>query len=133
MVSLPVIQASNTLISTTFPPRLTALFIGATSGIGLITLKKFAQHTSEPRVYFVGRSQEAADRIVAELKIINAGGEYTFIKADVSLIRVVDDVCVEIREKEAALNLLFLSAGVLSVDRTCMCDMLTVYIALAIC
>ena len=132
MVSLNTIYASNTLISTTFPP-LTALFIGATSGIGLIGLKKFAQYTLRPRAYFVGRSQEAADRIVSDLKVINAGGEYTFLKADVSLMRVVDEVCERIREKEGALNLLFLSAGVPSMDRSGMCDMMNPLVVLEVC
>jgi NADP-dependent 3-hydroxy acid dehydrogenase YdfG len=118
MVSLSQIQASNALISSTFPTRLVALFVGGTSGIGEITLKKFAQHSHQPRAYFVGRSQDAADRIVAECKTLNPGGEFIFVKADVSLIRVVDDVCKDIKAKEKVLNLLFLSQGVMSMDRS---------------
>jgi len=34
------------------------------------------------------------------------------------LIRVVDEVCEEIKAKEKALNILFLSAGVPSMDRS---------------
>ena len=40
-----------------------------------------------------------------------------FIKADVSLIHVVDDVCKEIKAKESSINILFLSAGVAIMDR----------------
>ena len=40
-----------------------------------------------------------------------------FIKADVSLIHVVDDICEEIKAKEKAINILFLSAGVAIMDR----------------
>jgi NADP-dependent 3-hydroxy acid dehydrogenase YdfG len=118
MVSLCQIQASNALISTTFPTRLVALFVGATSGIGEITLKKFAQHSHQPRAYFIGRSQDAADKIVAECKTLNPGGEFIFVKADVSLIHVVDEVCKDIKAKEKVLNLLFLSQGVMSMDRS---------------
>ena len=50
----------------------------------------FARHVRNPKVYFVGRSQEAADRIVAECKEANSGGKYIFIKADVSLLANVD-------------------------------------------
>jgi NADP-dependent 3-hydroxy acid dehydrogenase YdfG len=118
MVSLSEVRASNVRISSTFPPGLVAVFVGATSGIGEITLKTFAKYSHQPRVYFVGRSQDAADRIVAECKELNSEGEFHFIKADISLIRVVDEVCKEIKAKEKAINILFLSAGVASMDRS---------------
>jgi NADP-dependent 3-hydroxy acid dehydrogenase YdfG len=117
MVSLSDVRLSNSLISSTLP-RLVAVFVGATSGIGEITLKKFAKYSHQPRAYFVGRSQGAADRIVAECKALNPQGEYIFIKADVSLIRVVDKVCEEIMANEKTLNILFLSAGAPSMDRS---------------
>lgn len=34
-----------------------------------------------------------------------------FIKADCSLIRVVDDICRDIKSKEKAVNILFLTMG----------------------
>ncbi|KAL9071276.1 MAG: hypothetical protein Q9161_004292 [Pseudevernia consocians] len=117
MVSLSLVQSSNTLISSTLPPNLVAVFVGATSGIGEATLKQFAKHARQPRAYFVGRSQDAGDRILAECKALNAKGEFIFIKADVSLIRIVDEVCEEIKAKEKAINILFLSAGVAVLDR----------------
>jgi NAD(P)-dependent dehydrogenase (short-subunit alcohol dehydrogenase family) len=118
MVSLSQIQASNTSILSTFPIRLVALFVGGTSGIGETTLKKFAQYSHQPRAYFVGRSHAAAERIVAECKALNPSGEYIFVQADVSLIRVVDTVCDEIKAKEDIINLLFMSQGVMSMDRS---------------
>jgi NAD(P)-dependent dehydrogenase (short-subunit alcohol dehydrogenase family) len=118
MVSLSAVQSSNSLISSTLPPGLVAVFVGATSGIGETTLKQFAKHSRKPRAYFICRSQDAGDRIVAECRVLNPAGEYIFIKADVSLIRVVDEVCEEIKAKEKALNILFLSAGVPSMDRS---------------
>lgn len=117
MVSLEDIRAHNAQVSSSFPPGLVALFVGATSGIGAATLKAFAKNTRSPRAYFVGRSQEAADQIVAECKTLNPEGEYIFIPADVSLIRVVDEVCAQIKAKETQLNLLCLSQGVASFDR----------------
>ncbi|KAI3332430.1 NAD(P)-binding protein [Xylariaceae sp. AK1471] len=118
MVLLSSVRLSNSLISSTLPTGLVALFIGATSGIGEATLKKFARYATRPRAYFIGRSQEAADRIVAECKAFNPGGQYIFRKADVSLIRVVDEVCEEIKAKEQDINILFLSSGVPSMDRS---------------
>ncbi|KAE8376143.1 hypothetical protein BDV26DRAFT_266285 [Aspergillus bertholletiae] len=118
MVSLSSIRASNACVSSVLPPGLVALFVGATSGIGAATLKAFAKYACRPRAYFVGRSQEAADRILAECRALNPEGEYIFISADVSLIRVVDEVCAQIRARESQLNVLFLSAGVPSLDRS---------------
>lgn len=113
MVSLDDVQFSNARIASTLPPGLVAVFVGATNGIGETTLKQFAKHARQPRVYFVGRSQEAGDRIAVECKALNAEGEYIFIKADTSLIRTVDDVCRDIKSKEKSVNLLFLSTGTL--------------------
>ena len=113
MVSLSDVQSSNSRIASTLPPGLVALFVGATSGIGETTLKQFAKHARQPRAYFVGRSQEAGVRIAAECKALNSEGEYIFVMADTSLIRTVDDVCRDIKSKEKAVNLLFLSTGTL--------------------
>jgi len=111
MVSLGAMRASNAQVATALLPGLVGVFIGATSGIGETSLKQFAKHSSRPRAYFVGRSQEAGDRILSECKALNPDGEYIFRKADVSLIRVVDDVCREIKSKEKAINILCLSPG----------------------
>ena len=54
---------------------------------------------------------------MAECRVLNPAGEYMFIKADVSLIRIVNEVCEEIKAKEKAINILFLSAGLPSLDR----------------
>lgn len=117
MVSLEDIRTHNAQVASSFPPGLVGLFVGATSGIGAATLKAFAKNTRNPRAYFVGRSQEAADQIIAECKTLNSEGEYIFIPADVSLIRVVDEVCGQIKANERALNILCLSQGVASLDR----------------
>lgn len=113
MVSYTAVKKSNDSIATALPPRLVAVFIGATNGIGEYTLKQFARCTKLPRVYFVGRSQEAGSRIEEECKKLNPDGNFTFIKADTSLIRNVDDVCQNLKSKEKVINLLFLSTGTL--------------------
>ncbi|RDL40014.1 Uncharacterized protein BP5553_04354 [Venustampulla echinocandica] len=118
MVTLADVKSSNALIPSTLPPGLVAVFVGATNGIGEVTLKKFAKQSRQPRVYLVGRSQDAADRIIAECRMLNSAGEYIYIKADVSLIRVVDEVCDSIKAKEKTINLLFLSAGLPVLDRS---------------
>jgi NAD(P)-dependent dehydrogenase (short-subunit alcohol dehydrogenase family) len=114
MVSLAAVQASNACIPTTLPPGLVAIFIGGTSGIGEYTLKEFARLARQPRIYNIGRSRQASDRIAVECKKLNADAQYTFIQADVSLIRSVDAVCKQIRAQEKVVNILFLSAGTLT-------------------
>ena len=113
MVSLQDVQASNANVASALPEGLVAVFVGATNGIGETSMKQFAKHTRKPRIYFIGRSQEAGDRIAAECKNLNSSGEYNFIKADTSLIRNVDEVCGDIQSKEKSVNLLFLSTGTL--------------------
>jgi NADP-dependent 3-hydroxy acid dehydrogenase YdfG len=115
MVSLKEVRTSNSRITSTLPSKLVAVFVGATSGIGEATLKQFAKHTRQPRIYVVGRSQQSADRITKECQELNPGGEYIFIKVtDISLMHTVDDVCKDILAKEKAINLLFLSCGTMT-------------------
>lgn len=113
MVTLTQVQASNALVSSTLPANPVAVFVGATSGIGEYTLRAFAKHAKQPRVYFVGRSQEAGDRIKADCQAANPDGEFIFIQSDVSLLKKVDEVCQQIKQKEDHVNLLVLSQGTL--------------------
>ena len=118
MVALSTVHTSNALIGETFPPGLVAVFVGATSGIGEITLKTLAKYAKEPRIYLVGRSQSAADRIITECKDINPKGDYIFISADVSLIQNVEKLCEDIKQRESSINLLFLSSGAADMSRS---------------
>ncbi|KAJ0116824.1 hypothetical protein J7T55_009975 [Diaporthe amygdali] len=117
MVALDKVQQSNAQIATTYPAGLVAVFAGATAGIGETSLREFARHTAKPRIYIVGRSKEACDRLEADLREVNPEGQYTFIRSDVSLLRNVDDVCKQIREKESEINVLFMSQGTLNFSK----------------
>jgi NADP-dependent 3-hydroxy acid dehydrogenase YdfG len=88
--------------------------VGGTSGIGESTAREFIRYASKPRVYLVGRSQEQADLLKTEFSEINPDSQVNFIKSDVALLRNVDAVCEEIKAKEEKINLLFLSAGILT-------------------
>jgi NAD(P)-dependent dehydrogenase (short-subunit alcohol dehydrogenase family) len=118
MVALTTIRQSNTLIPTQLPPQPTAVFVGATKGIGAITLRAWAQHTSalQPRTYIVGRPSAAATSVLEECKALCPNGSFQFVKADASLIREVDRACEEIKAKEQSLNLLFMSQGTLDMQ-----------------
>lgn len=116
MVALSDAQASNADITKSLATGMVAVFVGGTSGIGEYTLKKFARHAKNPRIYLVGRSQDAADRIIPECVKINPDGQYIFIQSDVSLLKNVCRVCEQILSKEESINLLFQTQGGLQMD-----------------
>ncbi|MCJ1299225.1 hypothetical protein MMC08_002017 [Hypocenomyce scalaris] len=113
MVSIEVVRASNASLKK-LQPGLVALFVGATSGIGEYTLKQFFRQTTSPRIYFVGRNQDAANRILADLKPLNPAGSATFIRKDITLLSSVREICEDLLAREKSLNLLFLTPGFLS-------------------
>ncbi|KAF3933069.1 hypothetical protein ABW20_dc0108375 [Dactylellina cionopaga] len=114
MVAIDTIKASNAAIKGKLPAGLVALFVGATSGIGEHTLRTFYQAAPSPRVYFIGRSQSSADRIISSLKPLNPDGHLEFIQADVSLLENVDEATKQFATKEKELNLLVMSQGFLT-------------------
>ncbi|CAF9932948.1 MAG: hypothetical protein HETSPECPRED_008497 [Heterodermia speciosa] len=113
MVSLEAVRLSNAKLKN-LPPGLVALFVGGTSGIAESTLKQFYRHAIRPRIYIVGRNQDAADRIISELKTSQSEGTATFIRQDLTLLKNVDLVCDEIKRRETKLNVLFMTAGLSS-------------------
>lgn len=116
MVTLFGAETSNADIATSLPTGMVAIFVGGTSGIGEYTLKKFVRYAKNPRIYLVGRSQDAADRIIPECIKINPHGQYIFIRSDVSLLKNVHRVCEQILSKELSINLLFQTQGGLQMD-----------------
>ncbi|KAK2630489.1 hypothetical protein QTJ16_001309 [Diplocarpon rosae] len=110
MVALGFVSASNARLRE-LGPGLVALFVGGTSGIGEFTLKAFVQHTISPRIYLVGRSETAADRIINDCQGLNKNSKVEFIMADVSEIAEVDRVCKEIQAREKNINLIFQTQG----------------------
>lgn len=115
MVSLQEVEASNSKIASSLPTGLVAVFVGATNGIGETTLRQFTRFTVglKPKVFFVGRARDAGDRIAKECRELNPDGHFTFIRADVSLLKNVDEVCERIRREVDAINILFMSQGTL--------------------
>lgn len=113
MVALEAIRASNERIAKTLPAGLVGVFVGATNGVGETTVRQFAKYVQSPRVYIIGRSQEAGDRITKECKALNPKGEFTFISRDTSLMRNVDEICEDLKQREKSINVLFLTIGTL--------------------
>ena len=111
--TLPIVRAWNSSLSSMYP-SLTAVFVGATSGIGLETLKQFTAHIPTPKSYIIGRSQVNSQPLLDELKQINGKGQYIFLEAEISQLKNVDDVCARITAQEDQINLLVMSPGYIS-------------------
>ncbi|EHK16306.1 uncharacterized protein TRIVIDRAFT_39631 [Trichoderma virens Gv29-8] len=114
-ISLDTVRTSNATLKT-LGPGLLAVFVGGTSGIGESILKAFLGAAVAPRVYIIGRSRDAANRIVKECQAVSETSEVEFLQADVSEIANVDQTCSEILRKETRLNLLVLTTGILTMD-----------------
>nr|RBQ94590.1 hypothetical protein FVER53263_03886 [Fusarium verticillioides] len=59
MVSLSQVRQTNASAAFKLPAGLVGVFAGATAGIGETALKAFTKHTTLPKIYYIGRSQEA--------------------------------------------------------------------------
>jgi NADP-dependent 3-hydroxy acid dehydrogenase YdfG len=115
MVNIKDVRTSNASFKESKDP-LTAVFVGATSGIGMGTLKQFAKHAYAPKVYVVGRSKSAAQPLLDELTTSNPQGTFVFLETEISLMKNVDKVCEEIKATEKHVDLLFMTPGYLSFE-----------------
>jgi NAD(P)-dependent dehydrogenase (short-subunit alcohol dehydrogenase family) len=114
MVAIDAIRASNAALQDDHP-GLVALFIGATRGIGLATVKVLIKSLKAPIVYVVGRSESSFSSQLLELENLNPEASITFLETEVSLLRNIDWISKRVREKEKKLDLLFMSPGFLPV------------------
>lgn len=118
MVAISAVRSSNESLRD-LPSHLsspTAVFTGATQGIGLATLRQLATYTVAPTCYIVGRSESKLQEIISELKEINVKGTYISVKGEVALLESVDECCAKIKESlgEKGLDLLYMSQGYLT-------------------
>ncbi|CAM1509617.1 Fc.00g033560.m01.CDS01 [Cosmosporella sp. VM-42] len=118
MVAISTVKNANKTLPSTLPEGLTAVFLGATSGIGQSALKQFAIATRDksPRIYIVGRSRAAATPLIAELRQSNTSATFEFIERDVSLVRDADAAVKEIIQRESKVDFLFLSMGFIAFE-----------------
>lgn len=114
MVAIKAIRASNATFKSKSTPGMVAVFAGATSGIGLGTLKAFIKNANAPKAYIIGRSESAAAALLEDLRRSNASATLIFLQGELSLIKEVDRLCDEINSKEKKVDFIFLSASYLS-------------------
>ena len=114
MVSIKDVRISNSTFKATSEPGLVAIFVGATSGIGLGALKQFSKLAKAPKVYIIGRSKKAATPLLEELQASNPNATFHFIETEISLIKNVDSACEEIKKNEKKLDILIMTPGYLT-------------------
>jgi NADP-dependent 3-hydroxy acid dehydrogenase YdfG len=110
MVNIKDVRVSNAAFKAS-KPSVVAVFVGATSGIGLATAKHLADASVDPTLYILGRSKLSATPLLNDLAQINPQATINFIETEISLIKNVDKACEEIVSKEKKVDLLFLSPG----------------------
>ncbi|KAJ5637885.1 hypothetical protein N7490_007764 [Penicillium lividum] len=113
MVTLEAIQKNNSSLKD-YGPNLVAVFVGGTSGIGEATARAFVRDTQSSRIYLVGRNETQASKIIEELRQINPDGQISFVKCEAARLHSVDEACKSIQEKEEKVNLLFMTAGIMT-------------------
>ncbi|KAK3651130.1 hypothetical protein LTR56_005894 [Elasticomyces elasticus] len=115
MVALSEVRSANAALNKIHSSS-TAVFIGATRGIGLATLQAFAKHIPNPTAVIVGRSRTAFASKLENLRQINPNGIYTFIESEITLIKDIDAVCETIKRKlnDSKIDLLITSQGYIS-------------------
>ena len=112
MVAIGAIREANKNLS---DRSFTAVFVGATSGIGLGAIKALLQNTEASKVFIVGRSQHKFESTLAHLRTLNPAANLVFIEAQVSALHEVHQACSLIKQQHPdAIDLLWLSQGGLS-------------------
>lgn len=106
-----IIEANDSL-STRFD-SLTAIFTGATNGVGLGTLRVFINRIPHPRAIIVGRDRDRFDEKMKNLMSSNPTAELTFVEGNLGTIKGVDAVCDKIQHELAntKADLLCMSQG----------------------
>lgn len=121
MVSYSDVLRSNEALKST-SSGLTAVFVGATAGIGLGALRAFTQHSESPTVYIVGRSATTLSIIIDKLKALNTTATFIPISAaDLTLVQNADKACQQIlthasSARPAKIDMLCITAGYVSLS-----------------
>ncbi|KAL2152116.1 hypothetical protein VTH82DRAFT_5300 [Thermothelomyces myriococcoides] len=93
MTQLSAIREANAALKSEQRKGVVAVFVGATSGIGLHTLRTTVTLFADPTIYIVGRSEARFAGHMAELERLNPTAQLIFLQADVSLLAGVDEAC----------------------------------------
>jgi NAD(P)-dependent dehydrogenase (short-subunit alcohol dehydrogenase family) len=113
-----ITKANSSLIASTTNP--TAVFVGATNGIGLSTIKALLKHTSSPTIYIVGRSDSKLTSLInTELKPINSNATFhPIVASDLTLVSDAEKAAQDILSSGIKkIDLLIMSPGFIDFAR----------------
>ncbi|KAJ7114676.1 NAD(P)-binding protein [Mycena crocata] len=116
MPNLSTVRAFNAAFKPSYTP--VAIFVGGTSGIGQGMAEAFARHSNgNAHIVLVGRNRAAAEAIIAGFpKPTIEGVKHEFVECDISLMKNVNRVAGELRERLPKINFLVLTAGLLTMQ-----------------
>lgn len=119
MVKLTTVTAAN--VAFIKQQTLTAVFVGATNGIGEFTVRELCKTHGHggPNlvIIIVGRNEKAAQQIMTECKSLCSSVEFHFVQGgDISLLHSVDKSCDEIKgiletTKTSSIDILVMTQG----------------------
>ncbi|KAJ4982562.1 hypothetical protein SVAN01_11945 [Stagonosporopsis vannaccii] len=112
MSSLEPTLASNALIGPEDVPK-TAIFVGATDGIGKATLQALVSKGFQTKIYIVGRNKASHQVLLEDLARSNPQANLIFVEGQISLVADAQRIASQIATQEDRVDLLFMSSGYL--------------------
>jgi NAD(P)-dependent dehydrogenase (short-subunit alcohol dehydrogenase family) len=120
MVAIKTITENNSSLLTTIPNP-TVVFVGATNGIGLSTLRALLKHSASPVVYIVGRSQAKLNSLVStQLESLNSNATFhPVVASDLTLISDAESAAEQILSFPGItkIDILIMSPGFIDFSR----------------
>jgi NADP-dependent 3-hydroxy acid dehydrogenase YdfG len=98
-ITISEVKISNSQITNETAPK-TAVFIGATAGIGKATLTRLVAQQTLITVYIAGRNAKKQQEFIHQLQKSNKKANIIFLEGEVSLMAEVKRICAEIKTKE---------------------------------
>jgi NADP-dependent 3-hydroxy acid dehydrogenase YdfG len=114
MVNLSDVRTSNATLAERH--GLVYIFAGGTSGIGEATLRALAAHATDPTVFIIGRTEQRAAEIIDACRKICPEGTFEFLRADLTLLRNVDEVCAEVGRRVKKVDVLFMTQNYFTIQ-----------------
>lgn len=111
MVNLATVVQSNQRYAAGHHQGLTAVFAGATTGIGRATLERTAAMLQSSTFYIIGRNARKYAALIEQLEASAPSNKFVFVEAQLSLIADVDDASGKIASSEQHVDLLCMSPG----------------------
>ena len=91
----------------------TVLVTGGTAGLGYETALSFAGH-NPGKIFFTGRSQPSADKLIKEVNSEYPNVPITFIKCDLASLESVRNAAKEIVSKTDRVDIVMANAGIMA-------------------